>query len=612
LFVSIGNLTTSFNNQQNHFSHYTNHFKHELDSSQTIVFKIREVLKPGKFYDKYVIDLKMINDQKVTGKLLLNVQKDSTFTSLKVDDLVTTKTVFKDLISPLNPHQFDYKSYLKKQYIYHQLFSENNKLLILDRRKSRLFGFAAQLRETINIKLKEFDFKADELAIVNALILGQRQDISEEIYNSYTQAGAIHILAVSGLHVGIILFILNFLFRPLERLKEGKFIKTVIILILLWSFAVVAGLSASVTRAVTMFSVVAIGMNLKRPSNIYNTLAISMFILLLFKPTFLFDVGFQMSYLAVFSIVWIQPIIYRIWTPKYYLVNKFWQILTVTISAQFGVVPISLFYFHQFPGLFFISNLVIIPVLGFILGLGIFVIALALLNFLPQFLASIFGYIISLMNDFVMLISKQEDFLFKHISFGLLSVISSYLLIIVLVKLYKNKSYRYISLALLSISLFISVLIFNNYNNSSNEFLIFHKSRFSLIGIKQNTEFVLHHNLDSLTFAKDKLVTNYKIGNYIDQVKNDTIKSIYKINDKKMLIVDSLGVYKTSFKTDYVLLRNSPKINLNRLIDHLEPKLIIADGSNYKSYQERWLETCVKKEIPFHQTSEKGAFIIDF
>jgi len=538
----------------------------------------------------------MINDQKVTGKLLLNVQKDSTFTSLKVDDLVTTKTVFKDLISPLNPHQFDYKSYLKKQYIYHQLFSENNKLLILDRRKSRLFGFAAQLRETINIKLKEFDFKADELAIVNALILGQRQDISEEIYNSYTQAGAIHILAVSGLHVGIILFILNFLFRPLERLKEGKFIKTVIILILLWSFAVVAGLSASVTRAVTMFSVVAIGMNLKRPSNIYN----------------LFDVGFQMSYLAVFSIVWIQPIIYRIWTPKYYLVNKFWQILTVTISAQFGVVPLSLFYFHQFPGLFFISNLVIIPVLGFILGLGIFVIALALLNFLPQFLASIFGYIISLMNDFVMLISKQEDFLFKHISFGLLSVISSYLLIIVLVKLYKNKSYRYISLALLSISLFISVLIFNNYNNSSNEFLIFHKSRFSLIGIKQNTEFVLHHNLDSLTFAKDKLVTNYKIGNYIDQVKNDTIKSIYKINDKKMLIVDSLGVYKTSFKTDYVLLRNSPKINLNRLIDHLEPKLIIADGSNYKSYQERWLETCVKKEIPFHQTSEKGAFIIDF
>jgi len=108
------------------------------------------------------------------------------------------------------------------------------------------------------------------------------------------------------------------------------------------------------------------------------------------------------------------------------------------------------------------------------------------------------------------------------------------------------------------------------------------------------------------------MITNYKVGNSIKTIELDSINSIYKIKDELLLVIDSLGVYKTSFKPDYILIRNSPKINLIRLIDQLQPKLIIADGSNYNSYQKRWLQTCLKKEIPLHQTSKKGAFIIKF
>src|SRR5690606_23990920 len=125
-------------------------------------------------------------------------------------------------------------------------------------------------------------------------------------------------------------------FKPLESLKRGKTIKIILIVIVLWGFAIVAGLSASVTRAVTMFSIVAIGMNLKRPSNIFNTLAISMFFLLLFKPLFLFDVGFQMSYLAVIAIVVFQPFLVKLWSPKFWPIKKLWQIFTVTMAAQLG------------------------------------------------------------------------------------------------------------------------------------------------------------------------------------------------------------------------------------------------------------------------------------
>ena len=122
----------------------------------------------------------------------------------------------------------------------------------------------------------------------------------------------------------------------------------------------------------------------------------------------------------------------------------------------------------------------------------------------------------------------------------------------------------------------------------------------------------LHHNLDTTALENEKLITNYKVGSWINDTETDSIQSIYKTKDKLILIIDSLGVYKTSFKPNYVLLRDSPKINLERLIKILNPELIIADGSNYKSYQEHWEATCLEQKIHFHQTSKKGAFIIKF
>ncbi|WP_034041442.1 ComEC/Rec2 family competence protein [Wocania ichthyoenteri] len=613
LMIFVGILTTSFHNQKNFSNHYSKLVSLEKDTAETITFRIREVLKPGNYYDKYVIDVLKINDETVSGKSLLNIQKDSSLSALKVDEIVIGNMGFQNLIHPLNPHQFDYKKYLEKKYIYHQIFTKNESLLKVNDDTHTLFGLADNIREHINLKLKPYHFKPDELAIINALLLGQRQDISEEVYNSYTNAGAIHILAVSGLHVGIILLILTLVFKPIERLKHGILIKTILLVTCLWSFALIAGLSASVTRAVTMFSIVAIAMNLKRPSNIYNTLAISMLVILLFKPLFLFDVGFQLSYLAVFAIVAIDPILYNLWRPKNWLLDKYWHTLTITVSAQFGIIPISLFYFHQFPGLFFISNIVIIPFLGFILGLGILVILLAVTNLLPSFFAKIYGLIISGMNSFVGWISKQEAFLFKDIAFSLLYVLASYLAIIALVKYSKKRSVTNLKLLLISVLIIQCTFIYTDYKKSSNEFIVFHKSRYSLIGSNTNNSLLVAHDFDSLTPSKNKIIKDYTVGNHIKTIKKDTLKSIYILNNKKLLVIDSLGIYNIkSFEPEYVLLRQSPKINLNRLIDSIKPKYVIADGSNYKSYIKQWEAICLKRKLPFHQTSKKGAFIIKY
>lgn len=586
------------------------HFKNEKKASQLIRFQIKEYLKPNAFSDRYYIKILKVDHQNTKGIALLNIKKDSTTNALKIDDIFVTKTEIYDIKSPLNPDQFSYKNYLKNQQVFHQLYSKNSELLLVDNHTKTLRGHADNFRQLINKKLKSYSFSKDELSIINALILGQRQGIDKDVYDSYTNAGAIHILAVSGLHVGIILLILSFVLKPIERIKQGYFIKTIIILILLWSYAIIAGSSASIIRATTMFSIVAIGLNLKRTTNIYNTLATSIFILLLITPSYIFDVGFQLSYAAVFAIVSIQPIIEPLFKPKNKLISLLWKTLTVTISAQVGIIPISLYYFHQFPGLFWVANLVIIPILGIILGLGLLVIALALMELLPEFLANTFAFIIRMMNSFFEWIAHQESFLFQDIPFNLFQVILSYLLIFTLYQFYFNRKTKWVFYSLVLIFGFQANFIFSTSQNKGESLYVFHKSKYTIIGEKVDKTLQLYSNLEAV--ETNTITRTFAVKNNLKIKAPKPIQPIYSIKNKTLLVIDSLGVYQVKkLKVDYILLTQSPKVNLNRLLDSIKPQAIIADGSNYKTYILRWKSTCLKQKIPFYQTGKTGAFIMD-
>lgn len=607
--ISIGILVVNVHNQKLHQNHYTNSEIFKTDSLPIITFRVREILKSDLYNNKYIVDLLQINSVSVSGKTVLLIKKDSLQNNLEIDDVFCVSETFSEIKEASNPGQFHYKQYLAKQYIYHQIYTRNEHLFRVSDNKHTFWGYASSLRKTINNRLDNFDFKPDELAIINALILGQRQDISKTVYTNYVNAGAIHILAVSGLHVGILLLFLNLLLKPLRYLKKGNLIQVIVILIMLWCYVVIAGASASIIRAAAMFSVVAIAMHLKRKSNIYNTLAVSIFIILLLKPMFLFDVGFQLSYLAVIAIVTIQPLLYKLWKPKIWVINKLWQVFTVTLAAQFGVLPISLYYFHQLPGLFWLSNLVIIPLIGVLLICGILIIILALVNILPKFIANAYGNGIGLMNDFFAWIASKEAFLVENISFNIYFVLASYLLIIALVSFYMKQNYKRLQfLGIAIIGLQLAAIYTKTYANNET-FIVFHKSRKTMIGKHFGNKLQIFHNLD--TISENNMIANFAVKNYINAITYDSLQSIYFYKSSHIFVVDSLGVYTIkSIAPDYVLLRNSPKINLNRLIDSLNPKLIVADGSNYKSYIARWERSCAKRKIPFHQTGKKGAFII--
>ena len=448
--------------------------------------------------------------------------------------------------------------------------------------------------------------------MLNALILGQQQEIAPEILKDYQYAGAVHILSVSGLHVGFILLFLTFLLKPIGNTKTGSVLKLGITLLSLWSFALLTGLSPSIIRSATMFSFIGIGIHLKRTVNIYHNLIVSMLLILLFKPSFLFDVGFQLSYLALFFIFWLQPILARIWLPKNRIVKYFWDIITVSFAAQIGTMPLSIYYFHQFPGLFFVTNLLILPLLGIIMAIGVVAIIIAAFNTVPFIIAKSIELLISLLNSIIHWVSSIDTFVIKNISFSKEMLLSSYIVIILIILWIKKPIFKRLTVTFLSIVLLQIVFIFQKKDTQNKtEFIVFNSKKNTLITERIGDLVTVYSNDSILASVNDNLlIQSYLVGNSC-QIKNKKgVPNLLYFNSHKIMIVDSSGIYSSEIKPDILILIQSPKINLHRLLTIYKPKVVVADGSNYKSYVKFWEATCRKEKIPFHNSNEKGFYKI--
>ncbi|MCF4100863.1 ComEC family competence protein [Gillisia sp. M10.2A] len=612
IFLFLGIFSTALKlpeNQQKHYSHYLS--ESTSDNPIMLTAEVNEVLKTSAFQHRYVLRAFKLNNENVDGKILLNVTKDSLNGLFKSGDQLLIASPFTKINSPSNPYQFNYRSYMENLGVYHQINITHQNILKLKNENYSPRSYAGIYRSRLIKKLNKYHFKQDEMAIIQALLLGERQELSPQLNRSYIYAGAIHILAISGLHIGILLLLLTYLFKPIEVLPYGKVIKTVVLLLFLWGFALLTGLSPSVVRAVSMFSFIAIGMQLGRKTNLLNTLVASIFILLLINPYFILQPGFQLSYAAVFSIAIFQPAIKRLYQPKLKGLRYLWSLINVSLAAQIGVLPLSLYYFHQFPALFLLTNLVVLPFLGVLLAFGIVILILASLSALPEFLAIYYGQLISLLNHFISWVASKETFVFQDIHFSARMCISFYIFLLSIIPILKKRSFRNLAWILLAVIGIQLSFIFEKSFVNSQESIVFQKSKMTILGIRERNELNLYHN-SSKHISQETFIKSYKTALNIKRTKEDTLKNIYNLSGKTLFIIDSSSIYNVpKLHPDIVLLSNSPKLNLERVLARLRPKLIIADGSNFKTYIAKWKQTAENEKIPFHATAEKGGFIID-
>ena len=599
--------TDSF--QENNYIHQKSIF----DKPHLVSITVREKLRSTSFNDRYIVLVNSIDSNKRSGRILLNFRKDSLNHKFEIGTHLQIKGSLYQHSSAKNPNQFDYGKYLENKQIYAQMYADVSEIKIGSIIEKDVWYYTSKLRAKIIRNLEKSNFNKAELHVAIALILGQQQDISPEIIKDYQYAGAVHILSVSGLHIGFILLFVTFLLQPFPNTRLGSFIKLIIILLSLSSFGFIAGLAPSVLRSVTMFSFVAIGMYLRRSTNIFHTLLVSMLLILLFQPSFLFDVGFQLSYLALFFILWLQPLFAQLWTPQYKIVNYFWEILTVSFAAQIGTLPLSIYYFHQFPGLFFVTNLVIIPFLSVIMGFGVLVMVLAAFDNVPHFLAKSLEWSIYILNKIINSIASLEQFIFRDIPFNWQLLLSLYLLLIAMIIWFKKPSFNRLVLMLVGVIVF-QVTYFQTHLTIQNqrELVIFNSKKNTLIAERIGNDITLYAN-DSLlkTTSENKTLVSYSMGNFSSLKTKRRVRNLLYFNGNKILVVDSLGVYPMDIRPDIVVFIQSPKINFERFLQTAKPKMVVADASNFRTLQKLWKVTCLKEKIPFHATGEKGFYRLD-
>lgn len=606
--ILLGVSTTLIHKEDRNPLHYTNQIS-DYEKLHPLDVVLVEKLKSTSKNNRYCCKVKLLDGYRSFGKVLLNIPKKDTLQQLKIGtNLHVVGIVFRNK-SPLNPILFDYGNYLENQKIYAQVYAKH---VIVGKCEANFWARFSNFRERIISNLEHSAISKEELNVLNALILGQQQDISSEILKDYQYAGAVHVLSVSGLHVGFILLFINYILKPIGNSRKGSFIKLCIIVLSLWAFAILTGLSASIVRSATMFSFVAIGTHLRRTVNIYHTLIVSMLLILLFKPSFLFDVGFQLSYLALFFILWLQPILSSIWQPKYKIVSYFWDILTVSFAAQIGAMPLSIYYFHQFPGLFFVTNLLILPLLGVIMAIGVSAVLIAVFKPVPFFIAKAIEWLIDLLNRIIHWVASIDSFVIRNISFSKEMLLGSYLVIILFILWIKKPDFKQLALAVASILLLQSIFIIQkNETESVKELIVFNSRKSTLITERIGDAITIYSN-DSILENIDNnlLIQSYLVGNFCKIKNKEPLRNLMYFGNKKLLIIDSSCVYTKTIRPDILVIIQSPKLNMERLLKTYHPKEIIIDGSNFKSYVRIWEATCRKEKIPFHYTNEKGFYKI--
>lgn len=607
LFIGIFTLVNSDETlNPNHYIKSIN----DSEANYNCKIFITEKLKNTTNNDRYIARITYLNNHSSYGKIILNIRKDHLIPKIELGShLWVNGTIYLNR-KPNNPNQFDFGKYLENQQIYAQIYTDASDIKISNKIDKSINYYSSIIKNRIIDNLEKNNFNKNELSVVVALILGQQQDISKEVIRDYQYAGAVHVLSVSGLHVGCILLFVTFLLTPIPNTKRGSIIKLILVIASLWVFGILAGLAPSVIRSVTMFSFVAIGMFLRRSINIYNTLLTSALLILLIKPSFLFDIGFQLSYVALFFIVWLQPLLTTIWTPKNKIAKYFWDIITVSFAAQIGTFPLSIYYFHQFPGLFFVTNIIILPGLSIILGLGVIVMILAAFDIVWIPLMKLLEWSIWLLNKIIAWVASFEDFIFRDISLNSHMMWCWYLVIIGLIVWFKKPTFKKLVFSMIAIIGLQLATIYAKYDSQKNsEFIVFNKKKTTIITERNGNEVTLYSNDSILKTTDDNLVLkSYLIANYCDLKEKKELSNLYYFKNKRIFLMDSTACYSKEIKPDILIITQSPKLNLERLFQSWKPKQVVVDASNFKSYVKIWEATCRKEKIPFHDTSEKGFY----
>lgn len=559
--------------------------------------------------------------QKATGRLMVTLLLDQIVTSIHYGDEMVLKNKVKPIPKPLNPLEFNYRNYLQKQSIEGQVYLKSKEYKII--RHHQGFGIKAEaleLRKHLVSKFKKYLKDEESYQIAVALIVGYRAVMSQDVVQTFSNTGTIHVLSVSGMHVGIVFIVLMWLLAAVSGNHTLNFLRIAILLFAIWSYTVLTGMAPSILRAAIMLSFFLIAKSMQREGNMLNTMASSAFLLLLLKPSMLFDIGFQLSYLAVLGIVLLFPLFKRL---SIFEGNRFsriiWDSVAISLSAQIMTAPLSLFYFGQFPNYFLIANLLVILPVTLIMYIGM------AMMFIPVDIINVWlGHV---MDWLIKKMFFTLEFL-DHLPFATWTgiVFSPALVLISLLFLlscsyafyWKNKVALYMSVCFL-----LTGIISFSYQQYSQlnytGFRIYSTRKEIALAFIQKNNITMVSSFDSLdarnlvySVKRDlSRFSNWEDIDFLPLISYDSVRTNYLIQKSNLTIQIMEHSLLRHRPTDILLVRKNSKWNFIENIRIIKPKVVLFDGTNSDFNIQVWRQQLDSMGVSHYSLKNNFAYVWD-
>ncbi len=617
----IGCLITWNNDIRNHKTWFGHTY---ADNDYLIVSLEEPLVKKEKTYKANATVTLLIrrkNQVSVNGKIILYFIDTP---QIQYGDRLLLKKPLQKIKNTGNPAAFDYARYAGFQQQFHTVFLKPHDYVILEGQdKNNFTDFIFRSREYILASIKKYVSQEKSIGgIAEALLIGYKHDLDKDLMQAYSNTGVVHIIAISGLHLGLIYVMLSWLMNVLPWIKKIQILKVLIILGSLWLFSILTGSSASVLRSALMFSCILIGKTYFTQASVYNAIAASAFMLVCYNPYLLWDVGFQLSYLAVLGIVWLQRPILKLVYIKNRWLHKVWSMVAVTLAAQLAAFPLCLYYFHQFPNLFLITNLLAVPLSTVILFAEIFLMCFSWLEVVAVFAGKIIYFLIGLMNRIIVYCNSLSWSSTDQIYADVSTCLAMYAVVALAAGWLQYRHRTMLKSMLAATTILASLHLYADVKSLQQSKLVVYN-----ISKTQAIDFI---EANSFYFIGDSTV-NGSGPSYNFHIKPARIdfqarhakdaRLVYNpssglavFKGRRILIIGKSIAYETLLKKlpiDVLIISRNPTLKISGLLSALDPRLVVFDASNSLWKIEQWKKECSALLLPFHSVPEQGAFVAE-
>jgi|GEM_PF-429850 len=548
--------------------------------------------------------------QPVTGKAFLLVYKKDAPLFQQGDTLLFPGR-WTPVTNSSNPFAFDYVTFCRRQGIYHQVFAGPNEITFVGRARPEGFSPLWRIHNYCTQQLKRYLPDKATFGLLQAMLMGDERDFDPELRQAYADTGVVHIVSISGSHTAVLFMVVTWLFFWLRKARY-QWIKYACGVGIVWLYVLVAGAPPSALRSAVMFSVFALSFMLEREQHPINTLLMAAFVLLVYNPMYLFAIGFQLSFVAVLSLIlFYQPIV-NLWPQHTFLGRKLWQLTAASLAVEILIAPLVAFYFHNFPVLVPAANIAAFLLVGFVALLGgLSILAFSWWPWLAHIIGTAVSFCVTWFNKLVWLLQGWSPVAFKFLNINLPELLLLYATILCLSVFFFKKKKPALFLGLSSLILFQCLLLRDQIAaQQQQKLLVYQVNQRALIDLIQGKSYL---PLGSDTAGRDhRIALTARTGFSAWRKSRNTLPHAFVLNGKKVLLWEAPFLPTTTLPVDVLILSDSLKhFSLSRLQAAFPAKQMVVTGAQSRWLLQQWKDSAARRGQAFHATLLDGAYVME-